>query len=114
MYTLWLRGVMLPLAWGLCGAVFAAEGAVSILSPQDGAHLDAMAENGISYKVEPGPRGDHVHLYVDGREVAILRRMQDSYPLPTLDAGEHDLCIKVVNRGHTPIGLEQCVRVKVE
>lgn len=98
----------------LASIALAADGAVTILSPQDGARLDAMAQNSISYKVEPGPRGDHVHLYVDGREAAILRRLEGSYTLPTLAAGERDICIKVVNKGHTPIGVEQCVTVMVE
>lgn len=98
----------------LAHSALAADGTVTILSPQDGARLDAMAENSISYKVEPGPRGDHVHLYVDGGEAAILRRLEGSYTLPALAAGEREICIKVVNKGHTPIGVEQCVKVMVE
>jgi hypothetical protein len=28
--------------------------------------------------------------------------------------GPHTLCIKVVNKAHVPIGVEQCVKVNVE
>lgn len=92
----------------------AEDGSVKIVSPADGAKLDAMAMNSISYEVVPGPRGDHTHLYVDGREVAVLRRLSGSQPLETLSPGAHELCIKVVNKAHTPIGVQRCVKVRVE
>ena len=86
---------------------------VKITSPADGAKLDAMAENKVVYEVMPGPKGDHTHLYVDNKEAAILRQLKGSYALETLSPGKHDICIKVVNKGHTPIGVEQCVKVTV-
>lgn len=92
----------------------AAEGSVVISSPKNGVTLDAMSENAITYAIVPGPRGDHSHLYVDGEEVGILRKLKGSYTLPTLAPGERTLCIKVVNKNHTPIGIEQCIKVQVE
>ena len=89
-------------------------GAVRIVSPGNGAKLDAMAEHRITYDVAPGPRGDHTHLYVDGKEVAVLRQLKGSHALASLAPGAHELCIKVVNKNHTPIGIEKCVKVKVE
>lgn len=89
-------------------------GAVTIVSPANDATLDAMAEHRIAYDVAPGPQGDHTHLYVDGKEVAVLRQLKGSYALKTLAPGAHELCIKVVNKNHTPIGIEKCVRVKVQ
>ena len=86
---------------------------VKITSPADGTKLDAMAENKVVYEVVPGPQGDHVHLYVDNKEAAILRQLKGSHALATLSPGQHDICVKVVNKGHTPIGLEQCVKVTV-
>lgn len=91
----------------------AQEASVKISSPANGATLDAMAQNKVAYEVMPGPRGDHTHLYVDGKEVAVLRQLMGSYALETLAPGKHDICIKVVNKGHTPIGVEQCVKVSV-
>lgn len=91
----------------------AQEASVKISSPANGATLDAMAQNKVVYEVIPGPRGDHTHLYVDSKEVAVLRQLMGSYALETLSPGKHDICIKVVNKGHTPIGVEQCVKVSV-
>jgi hypothetical protein len=112
---------MKKLAFGMLVALatfpllgLAETGAVTIVSPADNATLDALAENRISYDVTPGSRGDHTHLYVDGKEVAVLRQLKGSHALSSLDPGAHELCIKVVNKNHTPIGIERCVKVKVE
>ena len=95
-------------------ACVAAEGSVTIESPKDGAQLDAMKPTQLVYEVMPGPDGNHVHVYVDDKEVGILRQLKGSYTLQTLSTGKHDICIKVVNKGHTPIGLQRCVSVNVE
>ena len=97
-----------------CSQISLAQNAsVQITSPADGAKLDAMAQNKVDYEVIAGPKGDHTHIYVDSKEVAVLRQLKGSYALETLSPGKHDICIKVVNKGHTPIGVEQCVKVTV-
>lgn len=90
------------------------QGKVLITAPTDGATLDAMDENRLAYEVDPGPRGDHAHLYVDNKEVAILRKLKGSYPLETLSTGKRSLCVKVVNKAHVPIGIGQCIQVTVK
>ena len=92
----------------------AAVPSVRIIEPVEGATLDVMAQNRIVYEVESGPRGDHVHVYVDDKEVGILRQLKGSYTFETLPSGKHVLCIKIVNKAHTPIGVEQCRNVTVE
>lgn len=89
-------------------------GSVTISLPEDGSTLDVMDQNKIVYDVAPGPRGDHVHVYVDNKEVGILRQLKGSYTFETLPVGEHEICVKVVNKAHVPIGLERCVNVTVE
>jgi len=91
-----------------------AQGKAVITSPADGATLDGMDENRVAYDVVYGPRGDHAHLYVDNKEVAILRKPKGSYLLETLSSGKHDLCVKVVNKAHVPTGIEQCIQVTVK
>lgn len=91
-----------------------AQGSVVITSPAEGATLDALAENHLVYEVDPGPRGDHVHVYVDGKEVALLRKLKGSTLLETLSPGVRTMCLKVVNKGHVPIGIEKCVKVTVK
>lgn len=98
----------------LAPAAVAAEGSVRIESPAEGAKLDAMDQTRLVYEVVPGPGGDHVHVYVDDKEVGILRQLKGSYTLGSLAAGPHAICIKVVNKAHAPIGLQGCVDVTVE
>lgn len=97
----------------LGSTVQAAEGMVTIYQPQDGAVLDPFDDNAIRYKVEPGPAGDHVHLYENGHETAVIRRLEGSYPLRALNLGQQELCLKVVNRAHVPTGPESCIKVMV-
>lgn len=105
----------LVLSCALAGnAARAAEASVTIHSPADGAALDVMEQNKVDYEVVPGPNGDHVHFYVDGEETAILRQLKGTHTLETLTPGPHDLCIKVVNRNHTPIGVERCITVTMQ
>lgn len=87
---------------------------VRIAEPVDGAMLDGFEPGKLVYDVRPGPKGDHVHVYVGGEEVGILRRLKGSYTLAPLPPGRQTLCVKVVNRAHVPIGVEQCVEVNVE
>jgi hypothetical protein len=105
------------LALGLFAATPATglgQGKVTITSPKPGATLDAMEENQLVYEVDPGPRGDHVHVYVDNQEVGILRKLKGSYTLETLSPGKRNLCVKVVNKAHVPVGIDQCVEITVK
>ncbi|QKT04759.1 hypothetical protein HUS23_13535 [Ectothiorhodospiraceae bacterium 2226] len=95
-------------------AALADEPRVQILSPSDGEAVDMMEQTRVEYEVVPGPRGDHVHVYVDGNEVDILRQLTGGYTLATLEPGEREVCIKVVNRAHVPIGVEDCVTLAVQ
>lgn len=108
------RCCTLLICLGTSFTALAEEGSVKILAPAENAKLDAMAQNRISYEVSPGPKGDHTHLYVDGKEVAVLRQLKGSHALEALAPGNRELCIKVVNKNHTPIGIEKCVKVKVD
>lgn len=98
----------------LAFGVSAQEATVNILEPADNAKLNATAKNKIVYDITPGAKGDHTHLYVDGKEIAVLRQLKGSHDLGSLAPGNRELCIKVVNKGHTPIGVEKCIKVTVE
>lgn len=112
--TIVVAPLTLAFALALPGAAVAAEGKVTISEPAKGATLDAMDQHHLVYEVDPGPRGDHVHVYVDNKEVGILRKLKGSYPLESLSAGERNVCVKVVNKAHVPIGVEDCVKVSVK
>ena len=107
MLILVLASVAAPLAT-------AAETKIEISSPADGAKLDAMEQNKLDYSVTLGSGADHIHVYVDGKEAALLRQTKGSYTMETLSPGNHEICIKIVNKNHTPIGVERCIKVGVE
>ena len=90
------------------------DASVTISSPANGAKLSRTAQTKINYEVAPGPKGDHTHLYVDDNKEAVLRQLKGSYTLEALAPGKHEICIKLVTRSHTPIGVQQCVKVSVE
>ena len=94
--------------------VFAETASVSISSPLDGVKLDPKVRCRVYYDVTLGPKGHHAHLYLDNKQVAELRRIKDSYTLSSLALGEHEICVKIVNKGHKPIGAQQCNKVSVE
>jgi len=109
------RGIIFALSIALSSTCVAADAPYAkITFPSDGAKLGAMSQNRIDYEVVPGPQGDHIHLYVDNKEAVILRKLSGSHELDPLPQGAHTLCIKVVNKAHVPIGVEQCVKVSVE
>lgn len=95
-------------------ACLAAEGSITITSPKDGATLNAKDKNKIVYNVVPGPKGDHLHVYVDDKEVVQIRQFKGSYTFDALSSGKHTVCIKVANRAHVLTGLQRCINVNVQ
>ena len=113
-YTLF-SSTVLALSFALFSPfVVAGDPYAKITYPHEGEKLGAMSRKQIAYEVDPGPQGDHIHLYVDNKEAVILRKLAGSHPLDSMVPGPHTLCIKVVNKAHVPIGVEQCVKVNVE
>ena len=100
-------GCYVPLA-------LADDASVTISSPADGTKLSWAEPTKINYEVVPGPKGDHTHIYVDDEEVGVLRQLKGSYTLESLAPGKHEICIRIVSKGHTPIGVQQCIKVSVE
>ena len=94
--------------------VLAADASVTIFSPADGAKLSRTEQTKINFEVMPGPKGDHTHLYVDDKEEGVLHQLKGSYMLESPSPGKHEICIKIVSRNHTPIGMQQCIKVSVE
>ena len=91
----------------------AKDASVSIASPMDGAQLLSSAKNKIDFTAEPGPKGDHVHITVDDGEPIVVRQLKGSYTFEKLEAGNRDICVKLMDKNHTPVGAEKCIKVKV-
>jgi hypothetical protein len=90
------------------------ESTITIIRPSDGDRFSSKAEIQVDYDITIGGDGDHAHLYVDDRRLAMLRKMRGSYVVFPQDPGMREICIKVVNGNHTPIGVIKCVKVMVE
>ena len=105
---------LLILAIAAAPLATAAEPTIEISSPADGARLNAMEQIKLDYEVTLGGFSGHIHVYVDGKEEAVLRQVKGSYAMETLPQGNHEICIKIVNKNHTPIGVERCIKVEVE
>jgi hypothetical protein len=103
-----LRFGVMTIALGLVGAAWSDAGSVTITSPAEGAKV-GLSGIKVSYEVAPGPKGDHVHFFLDGDQLAILPQLKGSYTIDKLTAGRHWACVRVVNKAHTPVGLEKCV-----
>lgn len=100
------------LVFTISSLAFAEIGAVKIITPVDGAKIKGQLK--MKYIVTPGPNGDHVHMYADGKEVDVIKNLKGEYTFKKLGPGSRELCIKVVDKGHTPIGVEKCIHVEVE
>jgi hypothetical protein len=86
----------------------------SILSPADGAKLEAKHTYQLDYEVKPSSKADHVHLFVDGDEAAMAHKLKGSFKLGPLKQGNRKVCVSPVNKNHTPIGTQACITVTVQ
>ncbi len=85
---------------------------VKIFSPADGSQLDAGEEYSLDYAVElKGSQDDHFHVWIDGKRGGPVHALKGSYTLPSLSLGEHEIAIKIVDKGHVPTGPQQSIRV---
>lgn len=107
-----LKNGIALLLFCLCVSSYAEVGSVKIISPLDGAKIKNTLK--MDFDINPGPKGNHVHMYADGEEVAVIKKLKGQYTFKNLNAGKRELCIKVVDKGHTPIGVEKCIHVTVE
>lgn len=87
---------------------------LKILSPADGAIIKTGSSIEVVYDIKPDRGGDHSHIYVDHKEAGILRKKKATFTLGPLPAGEHPICLKVVNKAHAPIGQETCITIVQE
>jgi hypothetical protein len=104
---------------GIATAIYAPPAAAEksfakILSPADGANLNANQTYKLEYEVEHAPKVDHVHMFVDGDEVGMAHKLKGSFKLGPLKPGDRKVCVSPVNKAHTPIGAQACINVTVQ
>lgn len=86
---------------------------VMISAPADGAMLPQKQPVMVSYEAVTGPKGDHVHIYVDGERVAVLRQLSGEHNLGVLKPGMHKIGIEIVTNAHQHIGVGKEISVDV-
>ena len=84
---------------------------IKILSPVDGARLNAGEEYSLSYEVAPGKGGDHFHVWVDEKRGPGIHDNKGTYTLPKLTPGDHTIYIQIVDKGHVPTGPKKSIHV---
>ncbi len=95
-------------------AVAAADPSVRITSPADGARVDRVELIELDFEADPGPKGNHVHIYADGKEVGIVRHLEGRFTFGEMMPGPHTLCVRLVDKAHLPVGVERCIKVRVQ
>lgn len=92
-------------------SAFAVDGKVTFLSPMNGATVSANDKTSVSYEAVLGPKGDHLHLYLDGKKIDVLRQTKGSADVGTLSPGKHHICITINTSWHFSTGVEECIDV---
>lgn len=97
-----------------CIQAFAAGGMITINSPANGAMVSAKDKVPVDYDAVLGPGGHHLHLYVDGDRIDVLRQLKGSTELDTLAPGKHKICLAENTKSHVATGVETCVDVTAQ
>lgn len=89
--------------------VYAAGGNITITSPMNGAQVSPHDQVELNYEAVLGPDGDHLHLYVDGKRIDVIRPVKGMATVGMLPPGNHHVCLEVNTKAHVPTGVERCV-----
>lgn len=84
---------------------------IKIVSPTDRAQINAEQEYSLIYEVALGPGGNHFHVWVDDKRGPGVRDLNGTYLLPALSPGEHVITLRIVDRQHSPTGVEKSIRL---
>lgn len=104
--------ILFPLSLAMMyGQAFAADGKITIASPADNTVVNAKAKVMVEYEAMLGPNGDHLHLYVDGKRIDVLRQLKGKAELDALPTGKHKVCLAENTKAHVVTGVETCVNL---
>jgi hypothetical protein len=88
-------------------------GNVVITSPADGEAINGGTVDVVIELRDKGRRGDHVHLYIDGKLVKPLYGRRVVYTFNGLSRGRHTITVKIATKGHSVLDTEDSVTVTV-
>jgi len=90
------------------------DGVVKINSPEDGAVIKGNSVV-VSFEIkDKGSRGDHVHLFLDGRLVKPLYGVKSEYKIKGLSKGDHKIEIRLSTKSHHVLDVKDSVTITVE
>lgn len=84
---------------------------IKIVSPIDRAQINTEQEYPLTYEVALGPGGNHFHVWVDDKRGPGVLDLSGTYFLPGLSPGEHVITLRIVDRQHSPTGVEKSIRL---
>ena len=88
---------------------FAADGKVTISAPANGAMVNTSEIVMVTYDAILGDTGDHLHLYLDGKRIDVLRPIKGSAEVGMLSPGNHRVCLEINTKSHVSTGVESCI-----
>ncbi len=88
--------------------------AIVIKSPADGDVIRGTSVDVIFELRNKGARGDHVHLYLDGRLVKPLYGRKVVYTLNRLSHGSHSIVIRLATKRHQILKPQDSVTIEVK
>jgi hypothetical protein len=105
--------ILLPLLFATTFSTmaFADAAMVKITSPANNTMVSKDSNTSLTYEAMPGPDGDHLHLYLDGKRIDVLHPMKGSADVGMLNPGKHHVCLTVNTKSHAPTGAEACIDV---
>ena len=90
-----------------------ADGEVAITSPTDGETIRHGTVDVLIELRDRGSRGNHVHLYVDGRLIKPLYGDRISYTLRGLTRGRHTITVRLATKRHRVLDPHDSITVNV-
>lgn len=87
---------------------------MTIASPWDGEKLAAGQTYKLEYEVKGAAKAHHVHVYVDGAEVATGHKLKGDFALGPFKVGERKICVAPVNGNHTAVATRSRITVTVQ
>ncbi len=96
------------------GGMMAAPASVVITTPADHATLTHNQRVTVTFHANPGTEGDHVHIYLDGKRVAVLLQLDGVYDLGPLPSGKHEIGVQLSTADHQELGIGKTVTVDVK
>mgnify|MGYP000305338055 CR=1 FL=1 len=106
--------LVLLLLGSFSSIAFAATGSITIISPKYRAVVKADKPSVVTYKVNLGTEGNHLHVYIDDQKPIVDRNVTGcpcSVELPGLSAGNHTVVIKEARADHSLTGVQSAIEV---